>query len=79
MIDGENLAPGDKKGQFAEIAVRPEIAPDPLQFPTSVDLVVKNFDKLSGAMLPVQWSWSFQEGRAARSTAPFKSGGMAGE
>jgi hypothetical protein len=54
LIYSENLAPGNKKGQFAEIAVRPEIAPDPLQFPTSVDLVVKNFDKLNDVMLPAQ-------------------------
>ena len=54
LIDSENLAPGDKKGQIDELQSELKSPPDPVQFPGNVDLVVKNYDKLNGVMPPVQ-------------------------
>ncbi len=54
LIDSENLAPGDKKGQVDELQAELKSPPDPVQFPANVDLVVKNYDKLNVVMPPVQ-------------------------
>lgn len=54
LIDSENLAPGDKKGQLDELQSELKSPPDPVQFPANIDLVVKNYDKLNAVMPPVQ-------------------------
>ena len=53
-IDKENLAPNDKKGQLDELQSELKAPADPVQFPTNIDLVVKNYDKINAAMPPVQ-------------------------
>jgi hypothetical protein len=53
-IDKENLAPNDKKGQLDELQSELKAPADPVQFPTNIDLVVKNYDKLNAVMPPVQ-------------------------
>lgn len=53
-IDNENLAPDDKKQQLDELQSELKSAPDPVQFPANIDLVVKNYDKLNAAMSPGQ-------------------------
>jgi hypothetical protein len=53
-VDGEKLAPADKKGQLDELQSELKSPPDPVKFPANIDLVVKNYDRLNVAMPPVQ-------------------------
>ena len=53
-IDSENLAANDKKRQLEELQSKLKSLPEPVKFPANIDLVVKNYDKINGAMPPVQ-------------------------
>ena len=54
FIEGEKLAPNDKKAQVDELQSKLKSPPEPVKFPANIDLVVKNYDKINAAMPPVQ-------------------------
>ena len=54
LIDSENLAANDKKRQLDELQAKLKSLPEPVKFPTNIDLVVKNYDKINAAMPPIQ-------------------------
>jgi hypothetical protein len=53
-IDSENLPPNAKKQQLDELKSELKSPAEPVQFPSNIDLVVKNYDKLNPAMSPAQ-------------------------
>src|SRR6478752_614221 len=54
FIDSENLAANNTNPQPEEVHSNPKSPPELVKFPANILLVVKNFDKITAAMPPVQ-------------------------
>ncbi len=47
FIDSENLPANHKKRQLEELQSKLKSPPEPVKFPANIDLVVKNYDKIT--------------------------------